>query len=100
MDSYVLCIVVHTIMIPYSGKFSKNLCESDFEKIFSKILLLSQLSSCAAIEIQKNIFENDWLYIFVLLRVIIISMNASVFECFSCCILACRSKTIIKTWKP
>ena len=32
------------------------------KKIFSKILLLSQLSSCVAIEIQKNIFENDWLF--------------------------------------
>ena len=43
-------------------KFSKNLRESDFEKIFSKILLLFQLSSCVAIEIRKNIFENDWLF--------------------------------------
>ena len=43
-------------------KILKNLCESDFEKIFSKILLLSQLSSCVAIEMRKNIFENDWLF--------------------------------------
>ena len=43
-------------------KFSKNLRESDFEKIFSKILLLSQLRSCVAIEIRKDIFENDWLF--------------------------------------
>ena len=43
-------------------KFFKNLRESEFEKIFSKILLLSQLSSCVAIEIRKDIFENDWLF--------------------------------------
>ena len=40
-------------------KFSKNLIS---KKYFLKILLLSQLSSCVAIEIRKNIFENDWLF--------------------------------------
>ena len=57
-----------TFQTPYIGKFpmvkfSKNLRESHFEKIFSKILLLSQLSSCVAIEIRK-IFSKTIGYIF------------------------------------
>ena len=58
------CVCVHYRIAGNfrKAKFSKNLRESDFKKIFSKILLLSQLSSCVAIEIRKNIFENDWLF--------------------------------------
>ena len=64
---YVYLYVYVCMYVPYSGKFlkakfSKNLRESYFEKIFSKILLLSQLSRCVAIEIRINLFKNDWLF--------------------------------------